>query len=237
MHNRVKYRVGRVSPMRSTTASLACRISRREESDKVLERFTDQARRVVVLAQEEAGMLNHGYIGTEHILLGLIREGEGPAARALERLGIRLEAVRQQVEEVIGRGVQEPSGHIPFTPRAEQVLVLSLGEASQLGHGYAGTEHILLSMTREGDCVAAHVLVRLGADLNRVRQQVITLLDGYEPREPAQPSYPTGSPPSSQAGKPGQGTNPRLVSRSARLSAGTGRPVRVSRPSPSPRAR
>ncbi len=145
----------------------------------MFERFTDRARRVVVLAQEEARMLNHNYIGTEHILLGLIHEGEGVAAKALESLGISLEAVRQQVEEIIGQGQQAPSGHIPFTPRAKKVLELSLREALQLGHNYIGTEHILLGLIREGEGVAAQVLVKLGADLNRVRQQVIQLLSGY----------------------------------------------------------
>src|SRR5256886_108520 len=145
----------------------------------MFERFTDRARRVVVLAQEEARMLNHNYIGTEHILLGLIHEGEGVAAKALESLGISLEAVRQQVEEIIGQGQQAPSGHIPFTPRAKKVLELSLREALQLGHNYIGTEHILLGLIREGEGVAAQVLVKLGADLSRVRQQVIQLLSGY----------------------------------------------------------
>ena len=149
----------------------------------MFERFTDRARRVVVLAQEEARMLNHNYIGTEHLLLGLIHEGEGVAARALESLGISLEAVRQQVEEIIGQGQQPPQGHIPFTPRAKTVLELSLREAQQLGHDYIGTEHILLGLIREGEDegVAAQVLVRLGADLNRVRQQVIQLLHAKEP--------------------------------------------------------
>jgi ATP-dependent Clp protease ATP-binding subunit ClpA len=125
-------------------------------------------------------MLNHNYIGTEHILLGLIHEGDGIAARSLESLGISLEAVRQQVEEIIGRGQQAPSGHIPFTPRAKKVLELSLRESLQLGHNYIGTEHILLGLLREGDGVAAQVLVRLGADLNRVLRQVIQLLHGYQ---------------------------------------------------------
>jgi ATP-dependent Clp protease ATP-binding subunit ClpA len=142
----------------------------------MFERFTDRARRVVVLAQEEARMLNHNYIGTEHILLGLIHEGEGVAAKALTSLGISLEAVRQQVEEIIGRGQEALSGHIPFTPRAKKVLELSLREALQLGHNYIGTEHILLGLIREGEGVAAQVLVRLGADLNRVRQQVVHLV-------------------------------------------------------------
>jgi ATP-dependent Clp protease ATP-binding subunit ClpC len=144
----------------------------------MFERFTDRARRVVVLAQEEARMLNHNHIGTEHILLGLIHEGEGVAARALESLGISLGAVRQQVEEIIGRGQQAPSGHIPFTPRAKKVLDLSLREAKELGHSYIGTEHILLGLIREGDGVAARMLVKLGADLDRTRQQVIQLLHG-----------------------------------------------------------
>jgi ATP-dependent Clp protease ATP-binding subunit ClpC len=130
-------------------------------------------------------MLNHNYIGTEHILLGLIHEGEGVAAKALESLGISLDAVRQQVEEIIGQGQQAPSGHIPFTPRAKKVLELSLREALQLGHNYIGTEHILLGLIREGEGVAAQVLVKLGADLNKVRQQVIQLLNGYQSKEPA----------------------------------------------------
>ncbi|MEV5820771.1 ATP-dependent Clp protease ATP-binding subunit [Micromonospora harpali] len=158
----------------------------------MFERFTDRARRVVVLAQEEARMLNHNYIGTEHILLGLIHEGEGVAAKALESLGISLEGVRQQVEEIIGQGQQAPSGHIPFTPRAKKVLELSLREALQLGHNYIGTEHILLGLIREGEGVAAQVLVKLGADLNRVRQQVIQLLSGYQGKEPAAAGTTTG---------------------------------------------
>jgi ATP-dependent Clp protease ATP-binding subunit ClpA len=144
----------------------------------MFERFTDRARRVVVLAQEEARMLNHNYIGTEHILLGLAHEGEGVAAKALEALDIQLEAVRQQVEEIIGKGQYAPSGHIPFTPRAKKVLELSLRESLQLGHDYIGTEHILLGLIREGEGVAAHVLVRLGADLDRVREEVIKLVHG-----------------------------------------------------------
>ncbi len=150
----------------------------------MFERFTDRARRVVVLAQEEARMLNHNYIGTEHILLGLIHEGEGVAAKALEFLGVSLNGVREQVQEIIGQGQQAPSGHIPFTPRAKKVLELSLREALQLGHNYIGTEHILLGLIREGEGVATQVLVKLGADLNRVRQQVIQLLSGYQGKEP-----------------------------------------------------
>jgi len=149
----------------------------------MFERFTDRARRVVVLAQEEARMLNHNYIGTEHILLGLVREGEGVAAKALESMEISLNAVREQVQEIIGEGSHAPSGHIPFTPRAKKVLELSLREALQLGHNYIGTEHILLGLIREGEGVAAQVLGKLGADLSSVRQQVIQLLSGYENKE------------------------------------------------------
>jgi Clp amino terminal domain, pathogenicity island component/Fic/DOC family len=146
----------------------------------VFQRYTDRARRMVVLAQEEAGALNHNYVGTEHILLGLIHEGAGVAACALESLGISLEDVRQQVEQIIGQGKQPPSGRIPFTPRAKKVLELSLREAIRLGCNYIGTEHILLALIHEGEGVAAQVLVRLGADLNRVRQQVIQLLAGQQ---------------------------------------------------------
>src|SRR5512139_3336696 len=161
----------------------------------MFERFTDRARRVVVLAQEEARMLNHNYIGAEHILLGLIHEGEGVAAKALESLNISLEAVRQQVEEIIGQGQAAPTGHIPFTPRAKKVLELSLREALQLGHNYIGTEHILLGLIREGEGVAAQVLVKLGADLNRVRQQVIQLLSGFQGKETATAATaPEGTP-------------------------------------------
>jgi ATP-dependent Clp protease ATP-binding subunit ClpC len=144
----------------------------------LFQRFSDRARRVVVLAQEEARMLNHNYIGTEHLLLGLIQEGEGVAAKALESMNISLEAVRNQVEEIIGRGSSAPTGHIPFTPRAKKVLELSLREALQLGHNYIGTEHILLGLIREGEGVAAQVLTKLGADLDRVRNQVVQLLTG-----------------------------------------------------------
>ena len=145
----------------------------------MFERFTDRARRVVVLAQEEARLLNHNYIGTEHILLGLIHVGEGVAAKALESLGISLEKVRQQVEEIIGAGQSPPSGHIPFTARAKKVLELSLREAIQLGHNYIGTEHILLGLIRESEGVAAQVLVKLGADLGRVRRLVIELAPAH----------------------------------------------------------
>jgi ATP-dependent Clp protease ATP-binding subunit ClpC len=149
----------------------------------MFERFSDRARRVIDLAQEEARMLNHNYVGTEHILLGLIHEGQGVAAEALESLGISLDAVRQQVEQIIGQGQQAPSGKIPVTPRAKKVLELSLREALALGHNYIGTEHILLGLVREGDGVAARVLVDLGGDLNRVRQRVIQLLEGFSDQQ------------------------------------------------------
>src|SRR6201998_4131063 len=146
----------------------------------MFERFTERARRVLVLAQEEARLLNHNFIGTEHILLGLIHEGEGVAAKALESLGVSLEAGREKVEETIGPAGASTTGSPPFTPRAKKVLELSLREALQLGHNYIGTEHMLLGLVREGEGVAAQVLVSLGADLSRVRQQVIQLLSGYQ---------------------------------------------------------
>ena len=145
----------------------------------MFERFTDRARRVIVLAQEEARQLNHNYIGTEHILLGLIHEGEGVAPQALSELGISLQSVRLQVEQIIGQGAAAPPGHIPFTPRAKKVLELSLREALQLGHNYIGTEHILLGLVREGEGVAAQVLQKLGAGLHRVREEVIRVLSKY----------------------------------------------------------
>ena len=153
----------------------------------MFERFTDRARRVVVLAQEEARLLNHNYIGTEHILLGLLNEGEGIAAQALESLDIDLASVRDEVVKIIGQGQQSPSGHIPFTPRAKKVLELSLREALQLGHNYIGTEHILLGLIREGEGVAAQVLQQLGAELQKVRQTVIQLLSGPGGSEEQQP--------------------------------------------------
>ena len=159
----------------------------------MFERFTDRARRVVVLAQEEARLLNHNYIGTEHILLGLLNEGEGIAAKALEGLGISLSAVREQVVEIIGQGQQAPTGHIPFTPRAKKVLELSLREALQLGHNYIGTEHILLGLIREGEGVAAQVLQKLGAELQKVRQTVIQLLSGSGSSEEAASSGSSSS--------------------------------------------
>ncbi len=158
----------------------------------MFERFTDRARRVVVLAQEEARMLDHTYIGTEHILLALIREGGGVAAQALESLGITEEAARLQVEEIVGQGQQAPSGHIPFTPRAKKVLQLSMREAIALGHGYVGTEHILLGLVREGDGVAIRVLNGLGADPNRVRQRVIQLVSARRVHEKPETGRITG---------------------------------------------
>jgi ATP-dependent Clp protease ATP-binding subunit ClpC len=195
----------------------------------MFERFTDRARRVVVLAQEEARMLNHNYIGTEHILLGLIHEGEGVAAKALESLGISLEAVRQQVEEIIGQGQQAPSGHIPFTPRAKTVLELSLREALQLGHNYIGTEHILLGLIREGEGVAAQVLVKLGADLNRVRQQVIQLLSGYQGKEPVAAGGPAEGTPSTSLVLDQFGRNLTAAAREGKLDPVIGREKEIER--------
>jgi ATP-dependent Clp protease ATP-binding subunit ClpC len=195
----------------------------------MFERFPDRARRVVVLAQEEARMLNHNYIGTEHILLGLIHEGEGVAAKALESLGISLEAVRQQVEEIIGQGQQAPSGHIPFTPRAKKVLELSLREALQLGHNYIGTEHILLGLIREGEGVAAQVLVKLGADLSRVRQQVIQLLHGYQGKEPAAAGAPSESTPATSLVLDQFGRNLTAAAREGKLDPVIGREKEIER--------
>jgi hypothetical protein len=169
----------------------------------MFERFTDRARRVVVLAQEEARLLNHDYIGTEHILLGLIQEGDGVAARALQSLGISLDAVRARVEDIIGRGDEQSPSHIPFTPRAKKVLELSLREALQLGHNYIGTEHILLGLIREGEGVAAQVLVELGGDLERVRQEVKRILGTAGP-VPGEQAGRSGQPPIAMvAGGPG----------------------------------
>ena len=195
----------------------------------MFERFTDRARRVVVLAQEEARMLNHNYIGTEHILLGLIHEGEGVAAKALEALNISLEGVRAQVEEIIGQGQQAPSGHIPFTPRAKKVLELSLREALQLGHNYIGTEHILLGLIREGEGVAAQVLVKLGADLNRVRQQVIQLLSGYQGKEAATSSGPAEGTPSTSLVLDQFGRNLTQAAREGKLDPVIGREKEIER--------
>ena len=195
----------------------------------MFERFTDRARRVVVLAQEEARMLNHNYIGTEHILLGLIHEGEGVAAKALEALTNSLEGVRAQVEEIIGQGQQAPSGHIPFTPRAKKVLELSLREALQLGHNYIGTEHILLGLIREGEGVAAQVLVKLGADLNRVRQQVIQLLSGYQGKEAAPSSGPAEGTPSTSLVLDQFGRNLTQAAREGKLDPVIGREKEIER--------
>ena len=195
----------------------------------MFERFTDRARRVVVLAQEEARMLNHNYIGTEHILLGLIHEGEGVAAKGLESLGISLEGVRAQVEEIIGQGQQAPSGHIPFTPRAKKVLELSLREALQLGHNYIGTEHILLGLIREGEGVAAQVLVKLGADLNRVRQQVIQLLSGYQGKETVSQGGPAEGTPSTSLVLDQFGRNLTQAAREGKLDPVIGRELEVER--------
>ena len=195
----------------------------------MFERFTDRARRVVVLAQEEARMLNHNYIGTEHILLGLIHEGEGVAAKALEALGISLEAVRSQVEEIIGQGQQAPSGHIPFTPRAKKVLELSLREALQLGHNYIGTEHILLGLIREGEGVAAQVLVKLGADLSRVRNQVIQLLSGYQGKEAATSGGPAEGTPSTSLVLDQFGRNLTQAAREIKLDPVIGREKEIER--------
>ena len=154
----------------------------------VFERFTERARRVVVLATEEARRLGHNYIGTEHILLGLVHEGEGVAAKALESLEISLEDVRQQVEEIIGEGGSPPTGHIPFTPRAKKVLELSLRESRHLGHNYIGTEHILLGLIREGEGVGPQVLTKHGVSMERVREEVVSLLQDYVHQEdPAKP--------------------------------------------------
>ncbi len=195
----------------------------------MFERFTDRARRVVVLAQEEARMLNHNYIGTEHILLGLIHEGEGVAAKALESLGISLEAVRSQVEEIIGQGQQAPSGHIPFTPRAKKVLELSLREALQLGHNYIGTEHILLGLIREGEGVAAQVLMKLGADLARVRQQVIQLLSGYQGKETVTTGGPAEGTPATSLILDQFGRNLTQAAREGKLDPVIGREKEIER--------
>jgi len=145
----------------------------------MFERFTDRARRVVVQAQEEARMLAHHYVGPEHVLLGLIHEGNGVAAKALESLGISPQTVRQRVEQATGRGERAPSGRIPFTPQSKNLLERSLQESHALGHDYIGTEHILLGLIHQGESVAAQVLTALGADLNATREQVIRLLDEY----------------------------------------------------------
>ncbi|HET9058315.1 MAG TPA: ATP-dependent Clp protease ATP-binding subunit [Acidimicrobiales bacterium] len=199
----------------------------------MFERFTDRARRVLVLAQEEARLLNHNFIGTEHILLGLIHEGEGVAAKALESLGISLEAVREKVEETIGPAGTSTTGSPPFTPRAKKVLELSLREALQLGHNYIGTEHMLLGLVREGEGVAAQVLVSLGADLSRVRQQVIQLLSGYQASGPEK--TPAGTAPTSQDAPTGSpvldqfGRNLTQLARDRKLDPVIGREREIER--------
>src|SRR5262249_3608080 len=194
----------------------------------MFERFTDRARRVVVLAQEAARLLNHDYIGTEHILLALIHDGQVVAPQALDSLHINLDAVRRQVEEIIGQGHAAPTGHIPFTPRAKKVLELSLREALQLGHNYIGTEHILLGLIREGEGVAAQVLQKLGADLNRVRQQVIQLLSGYSggkgEQTPGGEQTPQGSMVLDQFGR-----NLTQLAREAKLDPVIGREKEIER--------
>ncbi len=176
----------------------------------MFERFTDRARRVVVLAQEEARTLNHDYIGTEHLLLGLIHEGSGVAAKALKALGITEEAVRQRVEESAPRGQQAPPLRIPFTPRAKKAFQLALREALQLGHIYIGTEHLLLGLLREGEGPGAQVLASLGVELDRVRQVVLELLHGYR----GEAAFKAGRP-----GKAGRSPRKLLAQVTGRLDA------------------
>ncbi|HSI92266.1 MAG TPA: Clp protease N-terminal domain-containing protein [Jiangellaceae bacterium] len=173
-----------------------------DDRETVFEKFTDRARRVVVLAQEEARMLNHSHIGTEHILLGVVREGEGVGAKALESQGISLETIRREVEGIIGHGEQAEGGQIPFTTRAKKVLELSLRESLQLGHDYIGTEHLLLGLIREGDGVAAQVLDRLGASEGDVRQQVIRLLADEGAAESTE--VPRGTSPEQETSREGE---------------------------------
>src|SRR4029077_13839607 len=196
----------------------------------MFQRFTDRARRVVVFAQDEARGLNHNWIGTEHLLLAVIRAGHGVGAKALESMQISLDAARQQVESIIGRG-QNPVGDvpIPFTPRAKKVLELSLREALQLGHNYIGTEHILLGLIREGDGVAAQVLVKLGADLNRVRQQVIQLLHRYQGQEPAASGTAAESAPSTSLVLDQFGRNLTQGAREGKLDPVIGREKEIER--------
>jgi ATP-dependent Clp protease ATP-binding subunit ClpC len=144
----------------------------------VFERFTERARQVVVLAQDEARALKHNYIGTEHILLGLLREEEGLAARVLESLDITVEEVRAQVARIVGQGDEVTTGQIPFTPRAKKVLELALREALSLGHNYIGTEHILLGLVRENEGVAARILLDFDADADKIRNEIIRMLSG-----------------------------------------------------------
>jgi ATP-dependent Clp protease ATP-binding subunit ClpC len=156
----------------------------------VFERFTERAREVVVLAQDEARGLKHNYIGTEHLLLGLLREEEGLAARVLESMGVTLEGVRNQVRRIVGDGDEVTTGQIPFTPRAKKVLELALREAMSLGHNYIGTEHVLLGIVRENEGVAARILIDFDADADKIRNGVIAALggEGAHPRPVPQPS-------------------------------------------------
>ncbi|MFC7548498.1 Clp protease N-terminal domain-containing protein, partial [Plantactinospora sp. GCM10030261] len=195
----------------------------------MFERFTDRSRRVVVLAQEAARTLDHNHIGTEHVLLGLIHEGEGVAAKALESLGISGDGVREQVEEIVGPGQRAPSGHMPFTPRAKKVLELSLREALQLGHNYIGTEHILLGLVREGEGAAVRVLLRLGVDLNRVRQQVIQLLAGHPSGGSMAGSPAAGPTPASSAVLDQFGRNLTQAAREGKLDPVIGREKEIER--------
>jgi ATP-dependent Clp protease ATP-binding subunit ClpA len=169
------------APMRPRPAPLAERLRRatmRKQPRGMFQRFTDRARRVVQLAQEEARLLRHNYLGTEHLLLGLLYDGEGVAARALESLGVSREDVRRTVEEIIGHGQENQAGHVPFTPRAKKALELSLREALALGHHYIGTEHLLLGLLSEGHGVAAQVLAQAGVGHARVQKRVLDLLAG-----------------------------------------------------------
>jgi ATP-dependent Clp protease ATP-binding subunit ClpC len=186
----------------------------------VFERFTDRARRVLVLAQEEAGLLDHSFIGTEHILLGLVQEGEGLGARALRSLGVSPAAVRAKVEEIVGVSANSPGGPAPFTPRAKKVLELALREALQRSHSYIGTEHILLGLVQEGHGVAVTVLTSLGVDLGQVRQAVDSMTSGPEAPTVRPFEQPTGT--MSQTWPPGEPSCPRCganLSQSARFRA------------------
>jgi ATP-dependent Clp protease ATP-binding subunit ClpC len=195
----------------------------------MFERFTDRARRVVVLAQEEARTLNHNYIGTEHLLLGLIHEADGPAARALAACGITLAGAREQVEEIIGAGGQAPGGHIPFTPRAKKVLELSLREALQLGHNYIGTEHLLLGLLREGEGVAAQILVRLGTQPADVRREVLRLLAEGRAAEPGADPSEVPAPPTTSPVLDQFGTNLTQSARDGKLDPVIGREKEIER--------
>ncbi|MFI6603292.1 Clp protease N-terminal domain-containing protein, partial [Nonomuraea sp. NPDC050536] len=193
----------------------------------MFEKFTDQARRAVVLAQEEARTLNHDFIGTEHLLLGLLHVGEGVAAKALESLGVSLEGARQQVEEIIGQGRSTPAGHIPFTPRAKKVLELSLREALQLSHNYIGTEHLLLGLIREGEGMAAQVLVKLEADPARVRDGILRSLSGHEGGTPSAPPASLQAAPSTMLDQFGR--NLTQAAREGKLDPVIGREKEIER--------